>query len=202
MVCTFDVNEDTVNPEESLCLLPDWRLRKALSYRFPIDRFLCAKSFLMLERMLHDKFGIDGCPEFSYGPDGKPYLKEYPGIFFNISHCRKGIACAVCDCPVGIDIEVIQPGVEIRDLVLNPEERAAVEMSKEPEVEFTRLWTRKESILKLSGEGLRDDMRNVLSEAKGVRIDTVVNRGASYVLSVAMNETCRSFRDNDKLPTD
>lgn len=185
MVCTFDIKDETVNLEELLPLLPPWRRQKALSYRFPFDRFLCAKSFLMLEQMLRDKFGIDTCPEFTYGVNGKPYLKEYPGIFFNISHCRKGIACAVCKCPVGVDVEEIQPGAEIREMVLNREEKEAVEMSQEPEVEFTRLWTRKESVLKLSGEGIRDDMKDILSETQGVRIETVVNRGASYVLSVA-----------------
>lgn len=188
MVCTFDIKEETVNLEDDiLFLLPDWRRRKAMSFRSPIDRFLCAKSFLMLQQMLRSSFGLNVCPEFSYKANGKPYLKEYPGIFFNISHCRKGIACAVCDCPVGIDIEEIQSGAQIRDLVLNREEKEAVEMSEEPEVEFTRLWTRKESFLKLIGEGIRDDMRNVLSESQGVRIDTVVNRDASYVLSVAKN---------------
>lgn len=188
MISIFDIKGEIDDLKEILFLLPDWRRRKALSYHFPIDRFLCAKSFLMLEQMLRSKYGLDNCPEFSCGTNGKPYLKEYPGIYFNISHCRKGIACAVCDCPVGIDIEEIQPGLEIRDLVLNQEEKAAVEMSEEPDLEFTRLWTRKESILKLTGEGIKNDMRNVLSEAHGVRIETIVNRDASYVLSVAMNE--------------
>lgn len=185
-VCTFDIKEEAVNLKEIISLLPHWRRQKALSYRFPIDRFLCAKSFLMLEQMLHTNFGLTECPEFSYGENGKPYLKEYPEIFFNISHCRKGIACAVCDRPVGIDIEEIQPVVEIRDLVLSREEKEVVEMSDTPEVEFTRIWTRKESFLKLTGEGIRDNMKNILSEVQGVQFETVVNREASYVLSVAM----------------
>ena len=186
MISTFDIKGEPVNLEEILTLLPYWRRQKALSYRLPIDRFLCAKSFLMLEQMLLTNFGLNKCPEFSYGENGKPYLKEYPEIFFNISHCRKGIACAVCDCPVGIDIEEIQQGGEIRDLVLNREENAVVEMSETPEVEFTRIWTRKESFLKLTGEGIRDNMKNVLLEAQGVQFETVVNRDSSYVLSVAM----------------
>lgn len=186
MISTFDIKGEPVNLEEILTLLPYWRRQKALSYRLPIDRFLCAKSFLMLEQMLLTNYGLNKCPEFSYGENGKPYLKEYPEIFFNISHCRKGIACAVCDCPVGIDIEEIQPGGEIRDLVLNREENAVVEMSETPEVEFTRIWTRKESFLKLTGEGIRDNMKNVLLEAQGVQFETVVNRDSSYVLSVAM----------------
>ncbi len=186
MISTFDIKGEPVNLEEILTLLPYWRRQKALSYRLPIDRFLCAKSFLMLEQMLLTNYGLNKCPEFSYGENGKPYLKEYPEVFFNISHCRKGIACAVCDCPVGIDIEVIQPGGEIRDLVLNREENAVVEMSETPEVEFTRIWTRKESFLKLTGEGIRDNMKNVLLEAQGVQFETVVNRDSSYVLSVAM----------------
>ena len=187
-VNTFDINGKIDDLEEILFLLPDWRRQKALSYCSFIDRFLCAKSFLMLQQMLRCDFGLNECPEFSYGNNGKPYLKEHPGIFFNISHCRKAIACAVCDRPVGIDVEEIQSGADIRDLVLSQEEKAAVEMSVEPDLEFTRLWTRKESFLKLTGEGIKDDMRNVLSEAQGIRIETIVNRKVSYVLSVAMNE--------------
>mgnify|MGYP003317135451 CR=1 FL=1 len=40
--------------------IPHWRLQKALSYRQDIDRFLCAKSFLMLEDVLREHF--ERCP--------------------------------------------------------------------------------------------------------------------------------------------
>lgn len=42
--------------------IPQWRLQKVVSYRRDIDKFLCAKSFLMLEEMLRENFGLAGCP--------------------------------------------------------------------------------------------------------------------------------------------
>lgn len=171
--------------EELLPRLPQWRLQKALSYRQDIDRFLCAKSFLMLEDMLREGFGLADCPGFSYGNHGKPYFWEYPGIFFNFSHCHRGIACAILDSPIGIDIEEIQFDEGLAKVIFNTEELEAVRRSDEPAVKFTELWTRKESYLKLTGEGLRDDMRDVLAGTGNASVSTEVNRSAAYVCSTA-----------------
>lgn len=188
MIQIFDIPENfDVSSElrDILPRLPQWRLSKALSYRHDPDRFLCAKSFLMLEEMLRTAYGLDHCPEFSFGSHGKPYFQCRPDIFFNISHCRRGIACAVLDRPVGIDIEEIQYDENLASVILNPEEIAAVGRSEEPEVIFTGLWTLKESFLKLTGEGIKDNMKNVLSETDDVSFSTEARRSASYVYSVA-----------------
>lgn len=188
MTRVYEIREDlaisSVLPE-LLARLPGWRLQKALSFRYDIDRFLCAKSFLMLEEMLRECFGLDCCPEFSYESGGKPYLREYPDVFFNISHCRKGIAVAVSDSPAGIDIEEIQYDVDLASAILNPEEFSAVRDAERPDVKFTAFWTLKESFMKLTGTGLTDDMKNILSEAVGVNFTTEVNLCGSYVFSFA-----------------
>lgn len=167
-------------------LLPQWRLDKSMSYRNDIDRFLCAKSFLILEEMLRVNFGLVHCPEFSYGSHGKPYFREYPGVFFNISHCHRGIACAVSDRAVGIDIEDIQYDDELARMILNQDELTAVRCSDDPGTEFTRLWTLKESFLKLNGEGLRDNMKDILSGTEGICFKTGSNSAAGYVCSTAV----------------
>lgn len=192
MIQVFDIREglDISGELEALLpRLPQWRLEKVLSYRLGIDRFLCAKSFLMLEEMLRIQYGMDRCPEFSLGSKGKPYLRDYPDIHFSISHCRRGIACSVLDRPVGIDIEEIQKDDKLADLVLNPEELASMRESDEPEVRFTELWTLKESYLKLTGEGLRNNMKDVLTETEDIHFDTVVNRPAGYAYSQAYDTT-------------
>lgn len=176
-----------------LALLPEWRLRKALSYRFDIDRYLCAESFLLLEKMLRENFGLSHCPEFSYGEQGKPFLNGCPHIHFSISHCRKGIACGVSNCPIGVDIEEIQYDALLAETVLNTEERSAVGMSDEPEVKFTELWTRKEGFLKLTGEGIRDNLRDVLSETEDVSFKTGCNRAAGYVISTVFTKNPAVF---------
>lgn len=189
MIQIFDMPngfDATVELEELLPLLPQWRLKKVLSYRQDIDRFLCAKSFLMLKNMLREHFGLTECPEFSYECHEKPYIREHTNIFFNISHCHKGIACAVMDRPVGIDIEEIQFDEDLAKVIFNSEELGVVKSADEPAVKFTELWTRKESFLKLTGEGLRDDMKDVLSCANEVSFTTEINQSAGYVYSTAI----------------
>ena len=108
MIQIFDISngfDAAWELKELLPRLPQWRLQKGLSYCQDIDKFLCTKSFLMLEDMLREQYGLAVCPEFSYASNGKPYFRDYPEIFFNISHCHRGIACALMYRAVGIDIE-------------------------------------------------------------------------------------------------
>ncbi len=57
-----------------------------------------------------------------------------------------------------------------------------------PGVKFTELWTRKESFLKLTGEGLKDNLKDVLSNANDVTFTTGINRSACHIHSVAIWE--------------
>lgn len=86
---------------------------------------------------------------------------------------------------MGIDIEEIRYDENLASVILNPEEIAAVGRAEEPEVIFTGLWTLKESFLKLTGEGIKDNMKNVLSEADDVSFSTEARRSVSYVYSMA-----------------
>lgn len=188
MIRIYDIDESFGFAEElrdMLPRLPQWRRQKALSYRRDIDRFLCAKSFLMLEDMLREGFGLEKCPEFSFGSCGKPFFRDFPDIHFNISHCRRGIACMADTGPVGVDIEEIHYHEDLADVVLSPVELSIVLASDERDVKFTELWTLKESFLKLTGEGLRDDMRDILSGTSGISFTTEVRRDSGYVCSTA-----------------
>ena len=67
----------------------------------------------LLRRALRERYGIE-CregrpPELVEGAHGKPYLKEYPQIHFNISHCMGLAVLAIGDCTVGIDAECVRP---------------------------------------------------------------------------------------------
>lgn len=84
---------------------------------------------------------------------GKPYI---PGlnIHFNISN-TKGVNTAIVlvlsNAPVGIDIEKLrEPKENIYHRVFNQEEVEAIKCAED----FTRLWTRKEAVVKLFGGGI------------------------------------------------
>lgn len=167
--------------------LPPDRRQYALRYRREIDRRLSAAVYLLLAEALRVHYGIASPPRLAYAPGGKPYLADYPDIHFNFSHCAKAAVCAVADHPVGIDVETLaraHPAVAQR--VLSPAEFAAVQNAAEPDVAFVRLWTQKESLIKLRGAGLEDNtLANLLETARGVTFETTVKRDRGYVLTTA-----------------
>ena len=169
-----------------LPLVSAQRQEEAMKFRHTFGRFACLKSYVMLMEAL----GISPTekPQFEYGEHGKPFIKDHP-IHFNISHCKRGIAVAVSPSPIGIDIESIQRGINesLVKRVMNEAEREEIVNHKQPKLDFTRLWTRKEAVLKLRGTGLTDQMQDVLSSGKE-HIQTFVNKEKGYVWSVASNE--------------
>lgn len=165
--------------------LPQWRLEKANKYKRPIDQFLCAKAYKLLQEALNNVYGIKDDQEFSYTEKGKPELKDRPEIHFNISHCGRCVCCAVSDDQVGVDVEEInQYGPSLAAQVCSEEELQKIAGAKDPVQEFTRLWTMKESALKLSGEGIRDNMKDVLATTPAT-FDIYTDEKRGYVISVA-----------------
>jgi len=91
-------------------------------------------------------------------PNGKPFLADDCGLFFNISHSGQTVAAAIAALPVGFDVEVTGRVRDVRGIAnrfFHPDEaRAISESSAGRESLFLRMWTAKESMLKLSGDGL------------------------------------------------
>lgn len=170
--------------EEALRCLPAWRREQVLGHRRELDRRLSAAAYLLLCRGLKAEYGMAEPPEFAYAEGGKPYLKGRPDIHFSLSHCPAAVICAIATEPIGADIERIRHyNAELARRVLSPAELEQVEDSAMPEVEFTRLWTMKESLLKLTGEGIRRDLKTVLCGCQAC-FSTTVNAARGYVFTV------------------
>ena len=91
----------------------------------------------------------------SVAPNGKPHFAN-AAIQFNLSHSGPTVVAAFCRSAVGIDIESrgrCNDFIGIADRFFHPTEAAAVSRSHD-EGHFLRLWTGKEAMLKLSGDGL------------------------------------------------
>ena len=87
---------------------------------------------------------------------GKPYLPEHPEVQFNLSHSANIAVCTVSDVPCGVDIEQISKPHEVMAMAnrfLSVKEHAAVLMSPNPNEAFCRLWTLRESYVKMRGLG-------------------------------------------------
>lgn len=149
--------------EAALCALPAWRRAQALRYKHARGQAECAFSYLLLCRALRER-GIEVQPTFDYGENGKPSLRELPDVHFNLSHCKAAVACAVSDRPVGVDIEMLGRFSErLARYTMNEKELEEIESSPDADRTFTRLWTMKEATMKLTGEGIGTNVRDVLA---------------------------------------
>ena len=182
------VEEKDVKNQLSLILdrIPRWRREKVLSYRNDIDRYLCAKSFMLLQEGLMRDYGVAGEIRFSFNRYGKPFLADHPEIHFNLSHCRKGVACAIADSPVGIDIEEILYDDAVARYILSEEEYREVTTSNNKAESFTKKWTEKESYLKMLGCGLLDNMKEL--DTGRVLFSTRIEREAGVVVTLCSRE--------------
>ena len=96
------------------------------------------------------------------GPFGKPYIKEYNGFHYNLSHSGNWVAIAYGNREVGIDVEKICMDTgkeEIARRYFTPDEQAYVFDTKELAPQrFFEVWTGKESYLKYVGTGLQKNL--------------------------------------------
>lgn len=121
----------------------------------------------LLEKGLEREYGLE-IREISSGiqkgKNGKPYLKDFPEIHFNISHSGNVAACVLGAKPLGIDVEVIRQAREpvIRRVLAKKEQDYLAQVPKEiRDREFFRFWTLKESYGKALGLGLSLDFTAV-----------------------------------------
>lgn len=114
---------------------------------------------LLLQYVLKSSMNISDF-EIEYSKNGKPYLKNYDNIFFNISHSGDYVICVIAESEVGIDIEEIiydycrYEGLD-KYIFSNTEinKLATLEL-REKSKYFFDLWTQKEAFAKCLGLGL------------------------------------------------
>lgn len=88
---------------------------------------------------------------------GAPFLPARPDLNVSISHCRTAVAVAVSERGrVGIDVECRRKVSQaLIDRVCTCGESQSIASAKDPIMQFLRLWTRKEAVLKCRGTGIR-----------------------------------------------
>ena len=160
------------------------RRELALKFRHEGSRRLCVAAYLLLMDGLRREYAITGPPLFSFQSGGKPFLDDHPGIHFNLSHSGDVAVCAISDQPVGIDIETPRKiSNSLIDYTMNESERELIAASGDPSTAFLTLWTKKEALLKLTGEGISNQLKDVLDEEGKYLFETCLTD--RYVYSIA-----------------
>ena len=177
--------------QQVLAFLPSWRRERVLAYKQESRQMESALAYIELSRALALRGLQDIQPCFEYNEHGKPFLPLYPNLHFSISHCSQAVGCVLSEMPCGLDIErVRRASPSLISKTMNRNEEHQIYSSSHPEVEFIRLWTRKEAVFKLLGTGITDDMQDILlrAEALHIHIISTVNPARGYVLSTAYQE--------------
>ncbi len=141
------------------------RKNKILRIREPMARSRSIAGDWLLHRLLFEKWGFTSEEllnlSLEYEEGGKPYLAGRKDISFNISHSGDYACCAIGEAPVGIDL---QKKVPVRERLWERFFTAADNQKlqecseKEREALFFRMWSIKESYMKLTGKGIRQGL--------------------------------------------
>lgn len=145
--CRLGNLPDPLERQDEYHALPPERLKRALAFSLPHRRIECAGSGLLLCRALA-RYGVRA-EEVTVGEHGKPQHGE---ICFNLAHSGDLAVVAVSASPVGCDVERVRPIGETVLSRFSAREREYIQ--KRGGCAFFDVWTRRESYLKYTGEGV------------------------------------------------
>jgi len=181
----FDHMDECTEAEvqRMLPMVSEQRREQALRFKHTHGQFCCLKSWLMLLEGMRE-LGIRELGNWKYNEHGKPYIEGAP--YFSISHCKAGIAVAIDDEPIGIDIEGIRHAEDdLIKRVCNAREQQTIAESADPDRAFTRLWTQKEAVVKAQGVGIQsfEQIQTILDESGKWKVESIENE--KYIYSIA-----------------
>jgi 4'-phosphopantetheinyl transferase len=142
---------------------------RAARYHFELHRRRFIRGRAALRLLLAEHLSADPLQlQFGYTASGKPYLKHPSNLSFNVTHCENLglIAIAESEIDIGVDVERVRLVPDVDELVsrfFSKREAtlfAALSAELKPAA-FFNLWTRKEALLKATGEGICNSLDRV-----------------------------------------
>ena len=168
------------------------RQQQVCRYKYDRGRKLCAGAFLLLRQGLKCEYGITDIPAIGYQKHGKPYLLDYPYIHFSWSHSGNAVVCAIDTQPIGIDMEDMTAHNRRKldsliEYTMNESEQQLIASQENRLIAFLQLWTQKEAVVKLTGEGITNNMQDILTR-NTARLTTDI-KDNRYIFSSAKGES-------------
>lgn len=137
-------------------LLPNNLREQASSFAQERRKSFFAGRFLLL-KTLEKFYQIKTLPQICKNAHGKPFFLSDSLPNFNISHTKNFIGLALSSGCIGLDLEVLRKTKDdLWERVFSKNEIDALKNAEDKDVLFARFWTIRESLLKASGEGLKD----------------------------------------------
>ena len=124
-------------------------------------------AYQLLVDTLKELFPDGPMPIIGHREHGQPFLENYPHLHFSQSHCKQAVAVALSEQgPIGIDVECRRKVSEnLIKKVCSETEQQLIRQSADPELEFLRLWTRKEAYVKYLGTGIQGSLQEAEKQA-------------------------------------
>lgn len=143
--------------EKGMSLISANRKEKIHKLNNPVTARLSLGAGVLLHIVMKEEGHLDLYEQIKYGVHGKPYLEDDP-FYFNLSHSGEYVICAYDDKPMGADIQLKKNKIPSRlNKILSEQEmqQYSILTEKEQKEFFYKIWTRKESLIKCDGRGLR-----------------------------------------------
>ncbi|MBK5941387.1 4'-phosphopantetheinyl transferase family protein [Halochromatium roseum] len=168
--------------------LPAEEQSRILRYRRDADRYRSLIAALLPRLLISHRHQQPLAQiQVERGPTGKPFYPDDPKLHFNLSHSGRFVALAFSASPVGVDVEQMRP---IRDWDAIAKRFFAVEEQQwlarfdhaERRHRFVTLWSRKESLLKATGEGVAGGLSSFCAIAEDDVEIEIDHRGQRWFL--------------------
>lgn len=191
-------------------MLDEDELCRARSFELQVDRKAYITAHGLLRSVLSSHFPITPKDwNFHKSAFGKPEQVNFPGkIYFNISHTRSMVCCALSRYPIGIDTESIKAFDSFPGSILPLNSKEIADINQLPDsargLRTAVCWTLRESLLKGTGEGisgLSKDFQFCLDEGE-VKFKSnsascleqwqfvTYSINDAYIVSVSINPAC------------
>lgn len=156
-----DIPECLSEKQELFSYLPEQEAYRASRYRFEKDynKYVITRGLLrsLLGQYLNEK------PHkitIEYNFNGKPFVNNYEGLNFNLSHTEDfSLIAFTVNQEIGIDVELTRNDINFDGIVeasfTKDEISRIMQISTAKKVElFYKIWTRKEALIKAKGISL------------------------------------------------
>ena len=138
------------------------RQQKIERFAFEKDKIASLSAGLLLRYKASETLEIPADKiTINYSQHNKPYIENFPHYHFNLSHSGNLVVLAESRFPVGIDAELISnPREKVAKKYFTESENGFLSESKDKNTAFFRIWTSKESYVKMLGTGLSKSLKS------------------------------------------